>query len=65
MALHGLVRSGQGREQTASIYRHLRSNVENARLDAQSFPEIQKHQAHLDAAAAVIAELDRYYGYGA
>ena len=65
VALHGLVRAGEGYEQTLPLYRHLRSDIENAREDAKHFPEIAQQQAHLDAAREAIRSLDAYYGYAA
>ena len=65
VALHGLVRAGEGYEQTLPLYRHLRSDIENAAADAKQFPEIAAQQDHIDAARKAIKSLDAYYGYAA
>ena len=65
VALHGLVRAGEGYEQTLPLDRHLRSDIENAAADAKQFPEIAAQQDHIDAARKAIKSLDAYYGYAA
>ena len=65
VALQGLVRAGEGYEQTLPLYRHLRSDIENAAADAKQFPEIATQQVHIDAARKAIDSLDAYYGYAA
>lgn len=65
VALEGLVRGGQGYEATLPLYRHLRSDIANAKADAEHFPEIAKQQRHIDDAQKAIDDLDGYYGYSA
>ena len=61
VAFEGLVRAGQGRDKTAPVFRRIVTGVENARRDAEAFPEVQKHRHHIERAESLLQELSRYY----
>ena len=61
VAFEGLVRAGQGRENTEPVFRRIQTAVDNARRDAPAFPEVQKQREHIDRAAAALTALSSYY----
>ena len=61
VALDALVRQGQGRKQTAPVFRRVRSAVDHARRDAALFPAIEKQRKHIEAADATLERLEAYY----
>ncbi len=61
VAFEGLVRAGQGRDNTEPVFRRIRTAVDNARRDAPAFPDLQKQRKHIDRAQSALNALSAYY----
>jgi hypothetical protein len=61
VALQTLLGAGEGREQTAPVYRRVLIRVSQARQDAAAFPEVAAQKHHIDAAHKTLAKLSAYY----
>jgi hypothetical protein len=61
VAFEGLVRAGQGRDNTEPVFRRIRTAVDNARRDAPAFPELQKQREHIDRAQYALNALSVFY----
>jgi negative regulator of replication initiation len=61
VALQTLLGAGEGREQSAPVYRRVLILVSQARQDAAAFPEVAAQKQHIEAAHKTLAKLSAYY----
>jgi hypothetical protein len=61
VAFEGLVRAGQGRDNTEPVFRRIQTAVDHARRDAPAFPDVQKQRKHIDRAESALKMLSSYY----